>query len=117
MAISLTFILASYLTLYLIPKAILDQAIKNAFFYLNLLLVGCVLGIVFITQSVALKLCKFFINIILTVVPGDRKLQPLINKNLESHSLKNLHANLLYSVTVCFLVFQAANFLALSNYS
>lgn len=105
MAISLTIILASFLTLYLVPKAILNGDIKNAFFYLNLLLVGVVLGIVFITQSVALKLCKLFIGIILKLVPSDRKLQPLINKNLESHSLKNLHANLLYSVTVCFLVF------------
>lgn len=49
--------------------------------------------------------------------PKDVKLKPLINKNLESHALKNLHANLLYSVTVCFLVFQAANFLAIFNYS
>lgn len=38
-------------------------------------------------------------------MPGDRTMLPLIKKNLESHSLKNMKANLMYSVTVCFLVF------------
>jgi len=105
MAISITIILASILTLYFIPRAIIDGQIKSAFFMLNLLLVGCVLGIVFIGQAAALRLCRFYIDCILIFAPTDRKLRPLINKNLESHSLKNLNANLLYSVTVCFLVF------------
>jgi uncharacterized membrane protein len=96
---------------------VLDGALKATFFYLNLLLVGCVLGITFISQAMALGLCKFYISIILKFMPQDAKLLPLIFKNLESHSMKNLHANLLYRVTVCFLVFQATNFLALSNYS
>ena len=105
MLISITLIAASFLTLYFIPKACLDGQIKTMFFLLNLLLIGCVLGIVFIGQSVALELCKKFIDAILFIAPSDRKLRPLIHKNLESHQLKNLHANLLYSVTVCFLVF------------
>lgn len=105
MAVSITFLLSSVLTLYYIPKGVLDGALKQTFFYLNLLLVGCVLGITFITQSLALWLCKVYISIILKFMPQDAKLQPLIYKNLESHSMKNLHANMLYRVTVCFLVF------------
>ena len=49
-------------------------------------------------------------------MPGEKKLKPLILKNLDSHSLKNLNANLLYSITICFLVFQTANFKALNIY-
>jgi hypothetical protein len=105
MAISLAVCCTSALTLYFIPRAILDSAIKTAFFYLNILLVGCVLGIVFIGQAIALILCRWYIDLILWFAPNDRKLRPLIYKNLESHSLKNLKANLLYSVTICFLVF------------
>lgn len=117
MSISIAICCTSALTLYFIPKAILDSSIKSGFFYLNLLLVGCVLGIVFIGQAFALRLCKIYIDIILWFSPEDRKLKPLIYKNLDSHSLKNLKANLLYSVTICFLVFQATNFLALTNYT
>jgi len=69
MMIAMAFILASILTLYFIPKAILDGNIKVAFFYLNLLLIGCVLGIVFIGQSVALRLCKFYIGLVLELFP------------------------------------------------
>lgn len=105
LAISMAVISASILTLYYIPAAMLDAAIKNLFFYLNLLLVGCVLGFIFIGQAFALWLCKKFINTILYFAPEDRKLRPLIHKNLDAHSLKNLKANLLYSVTICFLVF------------
>jgi hypothetical protein len=47
-AISLSVCAASVLTLYYIPAAMLDSAVKSLFFYLNLLLVGCVLGFVFI---------------------------------------------------------------------
>ena len=77
---------------------------------------GCVVGIIFVFQAVALKLCKFYVRCILFCVPVDRKLGPLVYKNLDSHSLKNLKANLLYSVTICFLVFQATNFLAITTY-
>jgi hypothetical protein len=89
---------------------------KETFFMLNLLLVGCILGIVFIFQSAALGLCKLFVRIIFYMVPADAKLRPLIVKNLDSHSLKNLNANLLYSVTICFLVFQSTNFNAINVY-
>lgn len=110
LSISFAIFAASVLTLYYIPASMLNSAVKDLFFYLNLLLVGCVLGFVFIGQAFALWLCKKFINLILAFAPEDRKLRPLIHKNLDAHSLKNLKANLLYSVTICFLVFQASNF-------
>lgn len=117
LAISIVLCLASILTLYFIPISILDGRVRECIFYLNLLLIGCVLGIVFIGQSAALLLCRKYIDLILLFAPSDIKLKPLIKKNLNSHSLKNLKANLLYSVTICFLVFQAANFHGFSNYS
>jgi hypothetical protein len=103
--VSLCICAASVLTLYYIPMSLMNVIIKDVFFYLNLLLVGCVLGFVLIGQAFALYISKKFIDLILAFAPEDRKLGPLIHKNLESHSLKNLKANLLYSVTICFLVF------------
>ncbi len=48
LSISLIICAASILTLYFIPQSILDGALRSCVFQLNLLLVGCVLGIVFI---------------------------------------------------------------------
>lgn len=48
--------------------------------------------------------------------PEDRKMGPLIKKNLESHALKNMKANLMYAVTICFLVFSGANFISIGRY-
>ena len=92
------------------------MAFKETFFFLNLLLIGCILGIVFIFQSTALGLCKLFVRIIFFLVPADRKLKPIILKNLDSHSLKILNANLLYSLTICFLIYQSTNFNAINVY-
>jgi hypothetical protein len=57
-----------------------------------------------------------FLEGIMIIMPADRTMQPLIKKNLESHNLKNMKANLMYSVTVCFLVFQATNFISVGKY-
>ena len=66
LTISLTVCASSVLTLYFIPQTVIDMEVK--------LLVGCVLGIVFIGQAFALWLCKKIINGILLVMREDRKL-------------------------------------------
>ena len=96
---------SSWLTLYFIPWTVLQLEIEKMFFGLNLLLIGIVLGMVFLMQSIAKRLSIFFVNLFVFFYPADKTLKPLVHKNLDSHSLKNLYSNLLYSVTVCFLVF------------
>ena len=117
MAISLFVMASSVLTLYYIPRKALDTMVPALFFALNLLMICIVIGLVFVLQSFALKPSRLYIRLILVYMPQDRKLLPLLNKNLESHSLKNLHSNLLYCVTVCFLIFQATNFMALYSFN
>jgi len=46
--ISVVICLISTLTLYLLPKATLDMNIKAMFFFTNLLLLGCVVGVIFV---------------------------------------------------------------------
>lgn len=43
-------------------------------------------------------------------------MMPIIFKNLESHSLKNLKANLMYCITITFLVYSGSNFMSQSKY-
>ena len=48
--------------------------------------------------------------------PNDRLLLPLIEKNLECHGLKNMKANLMYTVALTYLVFSGTNFVQISNF-
>jgi len=41
---------------------------------------------------------------------SDRKLSPLIHKNLNSHQLRNMKSSLMFAVTVSFLIFTSASF-------
>lgn len=45
------------------------------------------------------------------------KLGPLIHKNLDTHEVKSLKSNLMYTVTICFLVFSGSNLLSLQKYA
>ena len=40
----------------------------------------------------------------------DKTMGPIIYKNLETHSVKNMKANLMYSIVITFLVFTGCNF-------
>ena len=106
----------SALTLYYIPKAALDVMPGQLFFRLNLLLIGVIIGSVFVGQSISAGISKFYLGLFLKLVPSDRVMGPLIYKNLESHQLKNVKANLMYCMTICFLVFSGTNFISISNY-
>ena len=100
----------SYLTLYLIPKEILEGDPFMIFFYINCLLLACILGVVFIGQGIAPYLNKFYLNVILEIMPKDKVMGPIIHKNMETHSLKNMKANLMYTIVITFLVFTGSNF-------
>lgn len=41
---------------------------------------------------------------------------PIIHKNLETHGLKNLKANLLYCIVITFLVYTQSNFMQNLSY-
>lgn len=41
---------------------------------------------------------------------SDRKLSPLIHKNLNSHQLRNMKSSLMFAVTVSFLIFTSSSF-------
>lgn len=48
--------------------------------------------------------------------PKDKLLLPLIQKNLDSHGLKNMKANLMYTVALSYLVFSGTNFSQIANF-
>ena len=63
---------------------------------------------------IAYILVPVFENAILDIIiffkPKDRKMKPIVKKNLESHGSRNLKSSLMFTVTLSFLVFSGANF-------
>ena len=89
---------------------------SKAYFNLNLLLLAVVIGTILMSQGLAPGLAKMFLDLIFKINPRDKIMAPLIKKNLETHALKNMKANLMYTVTICFLVYSGTNFMASAKY-
>ena len=96
----------------MIPHFVLIQQAKDVYFYLNFLLIGIIIGIIFMSQSLVPKLARLTLNFIFKMMPRDALLAPLIYKNLETHALKNMKANLMYCVTISFLVYSGTCFMS-----
>jgi hypothetical protein len=71
---------------------------------------ACILGIIFVGQGLAPYLNRFYLNLILFFNKSDKAIGPIIHKNMESHGVKNMKANLMYSIIITFLVFTQSNF-------
>ena len=115
-AFGLTVASISFLTLYVIPRHIMELSENHAFFGINLLLIAVIIGVIFMSQALSPGLSRTFLDLIFTIKPRDKLMAPLIRKNLESHAQKNMKANLMYTVTICFLVYSATSFLSSAKY-
>ena len=100
----------SFVTLYLVPHHCLNLDIPEAYWSLNILLLSVIIGVIFMSQVLTPELAKMILSMIFMFSPKDRIMSPLILKNLESHAIKNMKANLMYTTTICFLVYSATNF-------
>jgi len=66
----------------MIPHFVLIQQAKDVYFYLNFLLIGIIIGIIFMSQSLVPKLARMILNFIFKLMPNDALLAPLVYKNL-----------------------------------
>jgi hypothetical protein len=115
--ISLTQIIVSVLllsfgilTYYSIPWAFINGQTGLFSFYINLLLLFLILGMIFTSQALVPTLENFFLDMMIFFRPRDLKMKPIIKKNLESHAGRNQKTSLMFTVTLAFLVFAGANF-------
>jgi len=65
-------VMCSYLTLYKLPCEILDTTAWNIFFYINCLLLVCIMGVIFVGQGIAPVLNQMFLKLILMFNPKER---------------------------------------------
>jgi len=74
------------------------------------------IGTVFCSQALSKWLQRIYLDILLVLFPKDRLLKPLILKNLENHQIKNMKSNLMFCVTITFLVYLGTNFSSQQKY-
>jgi len=90
--------------------------IEKGFFRVNLLFICVMIGTVLCSAGVAPRVAKYYIRLLFAIIPGDRPLRPLVEKNLDSHSLKNMKTNLFFCFTITFLIYNGSNFAASQKY-
>jgi hypothetical protein len=108
--IAVTLLLCGFMTFYFIPRAFLMKDLSMFTFLLNLLLLLLILGMIMIAQILVPVCENAILDIIIFFRPRDRKMKPIVRKNLESHGSRNLKSSLMFTVTLSFLVFSGANF-------
>ena len=115
MAVAFSFLSVSIITMFFVPLRIINVELGKVYGWMNILLILVVIGFIFTSQAFAPALSRFYLKFIIMLRPKDKLLFPLISKNLESHGLKNMKANLMYTVALTYLVFSSSNFVQMSN--
>ena len=108
--IALTLLFCGFITYYHVPQAFIYRKMNMFTFYINLLLLFLIVGMIMVAQMLIPVMERWLLNLFLFFRPGDAKMKPVVRKNLESHGKRNLKTSLMFTVTLSFLVFSGANF-------
>jgi len=104
------------MTYYLAPAAFLFNKLQIFFFIINLILIGMIIGMSLVCILIFPYIQKLFIHIICLLVKFDRKLKPLIMKNItESHSSRNAKTSILFTICLAYLIFGGSSLLLLGD--
>lgn len=106
----------SFVSLYLMPRAFISSWVERAFFWLNTIFICVMIGTLFCLSGLAPKLSELFIELLYFAFPSDRQLKPIVVKNMQQHSGKNMKSILLYAMTTCFLIYSSANQISTAKY-
>ena len=99
--------IASY---YLAPKAFIMQELTLFLAIMNVILVIFLLGLTVLLNLLEGYLEQIILKIILCFMRADRKLQPIILKNIKGHNSRNLKTALMFSINMSFLIFAGTGF-------
>ncbi len=107
--IAFTLLFCGTSTYKYLPKIVLHQDFGLFTFYVNLLLLLTIVGLIMVSQSLIPGFERLILSLFMFFRPSDRRMKPIIMQNLESHGKRNMKTSLMFTVTVSFLVLSAAN--------
>lgn len=111
-----TLFLMGLLTYYVAPAAYLFNRLEIFFFILNIILIGMIIGLAFISFLIFPYIQAGLIYLLTWVLRFDIKLRPLILKNLSSsHKKRNMKTSMLFTIALAYLVFGGSSILLIGN--
>lgn len=104
------------MTYYLAPAAFLFNKLEIFFFIINLILIFMIIGLVFMCFLLFKYIQTAIIHIICFIVKFDRKLKPLILKNMNhSHNKRNTKTSVLMTISLAYLIFGGSSLLLIGD--
>lgn len=97
-------------TYYIAPVAFLFQKFDLFFLILNGLLLIMIVGMTFLTMLIQPHLEAGMLTSLMFCCKKDRKLKPLIVKNMEAHSGRNIKTAMMFGICLSFLIFASSSF-------
>ncbi|CAG9323306.1 unnamed protein product [Blepharisma stoltei] len=110
LAVSFVLIFMGFLTYYLVPYAFLMQKYEVFLFLLNIILLFMIVGLTFLVHLLQPYLEQLNATIVLYLSYYDRRLGPLVKKNLVGHSSRNWKSSLMVSMSLSFIIFAGVSF-------
>eukprot|EP00347_Sterkiella_histriomuscorum_P012753 403367353 len=110
MLVGLMLTVFGFIVYYFIPSSLLAMDFDLFFLLILLVLFTMVIGMSMITQSFVAPLEKSVLWFIMLIRPEDRKLKPIVDKNMRSHKTRNMKTSMMFTMTVCFLMYSSTSF-------
>ena len=81
------------------------------FFIFQFLLILVILGLTFLSTLLFKPLEYLVMNVLLlTCFRGDKKVKPIVEKNLQAHRKRNNKTSIMFTLALSFLIFSASSF-------
>lgn len=113
---SLMLVILGIFTYYVAPSAFLYRNYELFFLILNCVLLLMILGLTFISILLLPVLQNIMLGIMLLInrvcCPcwKDRKIKVIIQKNMESHQIRNTKTAIMFAISLSFLIFAGSTF-------
>ena len=99
-----------FIVYYFIPSSILSLDFDLFFLIILCILFIMVIGMAMISQSFVATIETAIVKLLIFLRPSDKKLKPIIDKNMNSHRARNMKTSLMFTMAVCFLMYANTSF-------
>ena len=116
--VGLIFSVFGFVVYYFVPMSIFFKNLDLFFFLILGILFMMIVGMIFLAQLFISTLEKLLLStIIFFFRPQDKKLKPIVLKNLESHSPRNSKTSMMFTIAVTFLIMSGSAFSQIEHIS
>jgi hypothetical protein len=110
LVVGITLVVMGVLTYYVAPMSFIFKNYTLFFFILNVVLIFMILGMSFVAMIVLPYVQNLFLIVMVSIFKKDRKLYPLVKKNMTGHAARNTKTAMMFTIALSFLIFSGSTF-------